>query len=312
MMDQLLITKKISLTIISILVLSFSENCARASDPFRKVNPRPIGKNTVTALTEIFKEGNYLEGKYYLKKAIEAESNEPLSHALSASLAFADQDWETMIKSASKTLAVAKKLESSDLLRSNLYQAVGHFLEGAYVSAMHGPIGAADKLQLVLKYLDKVADIDPEDPEFNLLKGYLDLLLAVNLPFSTPEDTITNFEKYAAPKYLVNRALFAAYRDLKKYTMAMDYINIALHDSPNNPELQYFKGQLLRKQGKAQINDRISFNLLNEAYKHFDKAMTKFSELPKGIQIPLRYDHQTVQNEIKNFNLEVSTTFKVK
>jgi tetratricopeptide (TPR) repeat protein len=300
MKNQLITTKKVILFTISILVLSFPGNYARAGDPFRKIKPRPIGENTITAFTEIFKKGNYIQGKNYLQKAIATEGNEPLAYAIEASLAYSNEDWETMKYSANKTLAVAKKLVSSDLLRGNLYQAVGHFLEGAHAFKIHGPLGAVDKLQLVFDYLDIAENIDPEDPELNLLKGYLDLILSVNLPFSSPKDAISRFERHAAPKYMVNRALFAAYRDLEEYTTAMKYINMALHDSPNNPELQYLKGQLLRKQGKTKKNNRESLNLLKEAYNYFDKAMIKFNQLPKGIQIPLRHDHRAIQDEINS------------
>lgn len=302
MINQLVITKRIISFILSILMLSFAEDYAQASDPFRKIKPRPIGENTAAAFTEIFKEGNYQKGKSYLQKAIRTEGNEPLAYAIEASLAYSNEDWETMKNSADKTLAVAKKLVSSDLLRGNLYQAVGHFLQGAYTFKMHGPLGAVDKLQLVFDYLDISENIDPQDPEFNLLKGYLELILSVNLPFSSPEDAILRFEKYAAPKYMVDRALFAAYRDLGEYNKAMSYINIALDNNPNNPELHYFKGQLLRKQGKTEESEIKSFNLLKEAYVYFDKAMIKFNQLPKGIQIPLRHDHRAVQDEINSIN----------
>ena len=62
-----------------------------------------------------------------------------------------------------------------------------HFLDGAYVYNEKGALEAINKLQLVFKYLDRAEDVDPKDPELNLIKGYMDLLLAVNLPFSKPE-----------------------------------------------------------------------------------------------------------------------------
>jgi tetratricopeptide (TPR) repeat protein len=144
----------------------------------------------------------------------------------------------------------------------------------------------------------QVGVLHPNDPELNLLKGYLDLILSVNLPFSSPEDAIARFEQYAAPNYMVNRALFAAYRDLDQYDTAMQYIDQALTNSPDNPELQYFKGQILRKQGRSKDGQPKDLGLLKEAYTYFDQAMTKVDQLPKGVQIPLRHDHRTVQDEI--------------
>ena len=151
---------------------------------------------------------------------------------------------------------------------------------------------------MVFEYLDKAEAIAPNDPELNLLKGYLDLILSVNLPFSSPEDAIARFEQYAAPNYMVNRALFAAYRDLDRYDTAMQYIDQALASSPENPELQYFKGQLLRKKGRTKDGQPKDLALLKEAYTYFEQAMTKVDQLPTGVQIPLRHDYRVVQDEI--------------
>jgi len=66
-----------------------------AGDPFRKTNPRPIGDKTEAAFNAIFKQGNYLEAKKLIVEATEKEPQEPLAHAMRASLAFTDQDWNT-------------------------------------------------------------------------------------------------------------------------------------------------------------------------------------------------------------------------
>ncbi len=97
---------------------------------------------------------------------------------------------------------------------------------------------------------------------------------------------------------MVNRALFAANRDLDQYDTAMQYIDQALASSPDNPELQYFKGQLLRKKGRTKDGQPKDLALLQEAYTYFAQAMTKVEQLPKGVQIPLRHDHRVVQDEI--------------
>ncbi|MGK7883947.1 MAG: Sll0314/Alr1548 family TPR repeat-containing protein, partial [Crocosphaera sp.] len=293
----------ISWSVVCTVALSLWGNPAWAGDPFRSTNPRPIGDNTEAAFVEIFKNGNYLEAKTYLEQAVETEPDEPLAFAIKASLAYSNEEWDVMKNAADQTLSVAEKLTPKDPLRGNLYQAVGHFLQGAYTFKTKGPLGAVNKLQLVLDHLDKAEEIAPNDPELNLLKGYLDLILSVNLPFSSPEDAIARFEQYAAPNYMVDRALFAAYRDLDQYDTAMQYIDKALANSPENPELQYFKGQILRKKGRTKDGQPQDLELLEEAYTYFDQAMTKVDQLPKGVQIPLRHDHRAVQDEIAKLSM---------
>ncbi len=293
----------LSWSVVCTVALSLWGTPSLAGDPFRSSNPRPIGDNTEAAFVEIFKNGNYLEAKTYLEQAVETEPDEPLAFAIKASLAYSNEEWDVMKNAADQTLSVAEKLTPKDPLRGNLYQAVGHFLQGAYTFKTKGPLGAVNKLQLVLDHLDKAEEIAPNDPELNLLKGYLDLILSVNLPFSSPEDAITRFEQYAAPNYMVDRALFAAYRDLDQYDTAMQYIDKALANSPDNPELQYFKGQILRKKGRTKDGQPKDLDLLKEAYTYFDQAMVKVDQLPKGVQIPLRHDHRAVQDEIAKLSM---------
>lgn len=284
----------LSLSVVCTVALSLWGSPSLAGDPFRSNNPRPIGDKTEAAFEAIFHNGNYKEAQLYLQEATKVESDEPLAHAMKASLAYSDEDFETMKAYADKTLSAAQKLTTKDPLRGNLYQAVGHFLQGAYTFKTKGPLGAVNKLQQVFYHLDRAEAADSDDPELNLLKGYLDLILSVNLPFSSPEDAIARFEKYAAPDYMVSRALSAAYRDLKKYDTAMEYIDKALAVSPDNPEIQYLKGQLLRKKGRLTMD----IVLLKEAYTYFDQAMVKVDQLSEGVQIPLRHDHRAVQDEI--------------
>ncbi|MEM8779601.1 MAG: Sll0314/Alr1548 family TPR repeat-containing protein [Cyanobacteria bacterium P01_G01_bin.49] len=294
MIARLIKAQQVSLSVVCTVALSFWGSSSLAGDPFRSNNPRPIGDQTEAAFEAIFHEGNYKEAQVYLEKATQTEADEPLAHAMKASLAYSNEDFETMKTYGDKTLSAAQKLTSKDPLRGNLYQAVGHFLQGAYTFKTKGPLGAVNKLQQVFDYLERAENIAPDDPELNLLKGYLDLILSVNLPFSSPEDAITRFEKYAAPDYMVSRALSAAYRDLEKYDTAMQYIDKSLETSPDNPEIQYLKGQLLRKQGRMTMD----IALLKEADTYFEKAMVKVEQLSEGVQIPLRHDHQAVKDEI--------------
>ncbi len=280
------------------VTLSLGGNPAWAGDPFRTKNPHKIGDKTEAAFEAIFRQGNYPQAKRYLLEAEKTEANEPLAYAMRASLAYADEDWGALNTYANKTLQTAQQLQPQDPLRGNLYVAVGYFLQGAYTFKQQDPIGAVNKLQQVFQYLDAAEKVAPDDPELNLLKGHLDLILSVNLPFSSPEEAIGRFEKYAAPDYMVNRALSSAYRDLKQYDKAISYMDKALKANPDNPELQYLKGQLLRTQGRKTQN----VAMLREAFTYFEQALKKQDQLPKLVLISLRHDHNAVQNEIKELN----------
>ena len=271
-------------------------NPSLAADPFRSEDPRNIGEKAEAAFKALFEDGDYPQAKSYLIEADEIEINDPMVFALRASLAYTEQDWETMKTYASKTIEVAENIKSEDPLRSNLYLAVGNFLEGAYLFQQDGPIAAINKLQLVFKYFDEAEAINSKDPELNLIKGYLNLFLAVNLPFSTPEEAIERFQEYAAPKYLVNRGIALAYRDLKDYDKALEFTEKAIESTPNNPELYYLKGQILRKRGEKN-KDLLA---LNEAIKYYDIALEKVEQLPfKAVQKPLRRERRKAQEKIE-------------
>ena len=273
--------------------LSFS-NLVLAADPFRSENSRDIGEHTEKAFKTIFFFGDYQGAKDPLQLAEKEETNEPLAYALQASLAFTEKDWETLKFYALKTIQSAEQLKATDPLRSNLYLAVGHFMEGTYRYEKEGAVSAIQKLQLVFKYFDAAEDTDPDDPELNLIKGYVDLLLAVNLPFSSPEQAIARFEKYASPDYLVDRGIAVAYRDLKDYNKALESVNQALEIAPDNPEHYYLKGQILRKIGKK--NQDIS--ILEDALKNFSKAEKKEAQLPSFIVKPLKREMRQTQEKI--------------
>lgn len=288
----------LSLTFIS--TLSISNNSALAEDPFRTKKSRDIGKYTETAFETLFLEGDYKKVNKYLKLAESNEANEPLAYAIKASLAYTEEDWETLRNYALKTLTSAQNLQPQDPVRGNLYLAVGHFLDGAYQYHKEGPIGAIQKLQLVFKYLDAAEDSDSKDPELNLIKGYMDLLLAVNLPFSSPEQAIARFQTYAAPNYLVERGLAVAYRDLKQYDQALKFANKALKIAPDNPEHYYLKGQIIRQIGKKKN----SIPLLEEALDYFDRAANKSDQLPRFVVSPLKREISQTQAKIEEIKAE--------
>lgn len=274
--------------------IGLNNNSAMAQDPFRVKNAREIGDHTEKAFKTIFLEGDYKTVEKELNLAEEKEPDEPLAYAIKASLAYTEEDWKNINKYATKTLATAQKLSAEDPLRGNLYLAVGHFLDGAYIYEKQGAFNAIDKLQLVFKHFDAAEDIDANDPELNLIKGYIDLLLAVNLPFSSPEEAIARFEAYAAPNYLVERGLAVAYRDLKQYDRALKYADKALDTAPDNPEHYYLKGQILRKIGKEKENIQV----LEDALENFEVALAKSEQLPQFVLKTLKRETRQTEEKI--------------
>lgn len=281
------------------IALSLSANPILAGDPFRTSNPKPIGDATEAAFNALFKDGNYKEAaERYVPAAESKEPNEPLVYALKASLAYTDWQGDkenkallaSLKSSAVKTRETAQQLEATDPLRGNLYTAVSHALEAAAIVGEDGTVKGApqalSKLQEVYRELDAAEKIAPNDPELNLLKGWMDLLIAVNLPFSDPQQAIERLEK-AAPAYLAYRGMAVGYRDLKKYDKALEYVDIALKNTPDNPELKYLKAQILVGLDKNQ-----------EAKVHFQNALTKSAQLPKDLVAQLVREQCRNQSKI--------------
>lgn len=255
-----------------------------AADPFRTTSPHPIGDKTEAAFKAIFQDGNYRVAQGYLKQAQTTEPNEPLAYAMQASLAYSvDKDLTSFSLYGNKTLETANQLINTDPLRGNLYAAVGYFLQGASILARDGTVKgtpeALSKLRLVYEHLDKAQSVSAKDPEINLMRGYMDLMLAVNLPFSSPDQAIARLKDFAAPQYLADRGLAIGYRDLQEYSEALDAVNRALSVTANNPELYYLKAQILAEYSKKQ-NDR---SMLKESVENFDKAISKKAQLPTNL-----------------------------
>jgi len=262
-----------------------------AGDPFRSTQQHKIGDQTEGAFKAIFEQGNYPATESYLKKALVSEPNEPLIYAMKASLAYGDHDWVTLKQYSQKILETGQKLIPADPLRGNLYTAVGHFFHGAVVLLEQGTINGAgaalSELQQVYGYLDKAEAIAPNDPELNLIRGYMDLMLAVNLPFASPDQAIENLQKNAAPKYLVVRGIALAYRDLKDYSPALDYANQAVKITPDNPEIYYLRAQILHEKGYREKKK----DLLKEAISNFDIALNKKAQLPATLVKQIQREH---------------------
>ncbi|WP_236739051.1 Sll0314/Alr1548 family TPR repeat-containing protein [[Phormidium ambiguum] IAM M-71] len=282
-----------------VMTLGLSVNLAVAGDPFRVSGPKPIGEKTEAAFNALFREGNYKAAtEVYLPEAAAQEPDEPLIYAMKASMVYtdwqSDKKNEALLNSfksyANKTRETAEKLKATDPLRGNLYVAVSDALDAAVVitekGAFNGATQALGKLQDVYRSLDEAEKIAPEDPEFNLLKGWLDLLISVNLPFANPELAIKRLEK-AAPSYLAYRGIAVGSRDLKKYEQALQFVDRALQETPNNPELHYLKAQILVNAKQDQ-----------EAQKHFQLALANPEQLPKEMVAQIVREQCKSQNTI--------------
>ncbi|OKH32087.1 hypothetical protein NIES2101_41030 [Calothrix sp. HK-06] len=273
---------------------------ANALDPFRTTQPRNIGDNTEAAFKAIFLQGDYQAADRFLQKAIATEPSEPLAYAMKASLAYTNNDIAGLDTYSQKTLQTAQRLISTDALRGNLYAAVGEFLGGAVILTRQGTVNGApaalSRLRKVYDLLDKAEKISPQDPELNLLKGYMDLMLAVNLPFADPSQAIQRLEKNAAPQYLADRGIAIAYRDLKQYDKGLQYADRALKGTPDNPEVQYLKAQILR----AKANKDKNPTMMREAVSMFDKALSRKSQLPSGLVKQIERERRNADSSVAN------------
>ncbi len=277
-----------SLALLTAITLSCNISPSWAADPFRSNNPRNIDSNTEAAFNAIFQQGDYPTAQQYLQQAEVSNPQEPLVYAMIASLAHTKEDWATLDRYGAKTLETAQNIMASDPLRGNLYTAAGTFLQGAASLRRGERVGILLKLQQVFQSLDQASKIDPQDPELNLLKGYMDLLLAVHLPFSSPDQAIAKLQSYGTPDYLVYRGVAIAYRDLKNYPQALKYVDQALAITPNNPELDYLKAQIIFRQGN---NDQRALRL-------FNRAIDKQQQLPISQVAQIVYERCVTENRL--------------
>jgi tetratricopeptide (TPR) repeat protein len=235
------------------------------------------GSNVERAKEAMFRDGDYVRAKQYLNAALKTEPNEPLTYAMNTLYPFSAGDYEKVKEYGEKTSKAAEQLMKTNPLRGNLYQGVGLAILGAYEikKPNGGALGALSKLQKVFEYMDNARKIDPNNSELNMMKGYMDLLLAVNVPFSDANQAINQL-KNAEPRYLALRGMYIGHRDLKEYDKANKAINAALKIAPQNPELTYYKAQLLAIRGREQQNEtelRDSIKLFESAYQKRDRLL---------------------------------------
>ncbi len=284
-----------------LLSLSLWASPSLAKDPFRTTNARPISDRTEAAFKALFEQGDYFKAD---KEAQQADANEPLTQALRASLAYIA--WEGEKDDAKKPALLDKfkayatqtqqtgaSLIAKDRLRGNLYQAVGHFLESAYIFSKDGTVKgtpqALGEIQQAFKYMDAAEKVDASDPELNLLRGYIDLFVSLNLPFSSPAEAINRLDKYASPRYLAYRGIALGYRDLNQPAKALTAVDNALQVTPNNPDVLYLKAQILVRQGDNR-----------GSLAYFDKALAKQNQLPPGLTKQISKERTRAQNRMGN------------
>jgi tetratricopeptide (TPR) repeat protein len=260
---------------------------AAASKPAPKPNSNMVfpaagintkqGSNVERAKESMFRDGDYAKAKQYLNAALKTEPNEPLTYAMNTLYPFSAGDYEKVREYGEKTIKSAERLMKTNPLRGNLYQGVGLAILGAYEmkKANGGALGALSKLQKVFEYMDKAKKLDPNNSELNLIKGYMDLLLAVNVPFADTNQALEQLQN-AQPRYLALRGMYIGHRDLKQYDKANTAIDAARKIAPQNPELTYYKAQLLAIRGREQNNEtelKESIKLFEVAYQGRDRLL---------------------------------------
>ena len=240
--------KALSAGILTTAFLALAPMAAHAGDPFRTSNPHAIGDKTEAVFNALFYEGNYTKAESLVGQAIAAEPNEPMNYAIAAALGYLNKDLNELAQQARLTQDTATALKATDPLRGHLYSAVGIFMEGAHVlqtqGIARGTPSALRLLQRVFSELEAAEKIDRNDPELSLLKGFMDLLLAVNLPFANPDQAIARLQN-GNPAYLSHRGIAIGMRDLGRYNEALTEVEKALTAAPYNPDLLYLKAQIL-------------------------------------------------------------------
>lgn len=285
--------KKTGWAILTAVTLWFTALPVQAGDPFRRKPPRPIDSQTEQVFEQVFLYGNYPQARTTLTELLAKNPAEPLVYALQASMAYLDGDLTTMAQAAAQTMKTAQALQTTDPLRGHLYVGVAHFLEGGVLATENRKNlllvvpQLLDKVRVALESFDKAALVNPNDPELNLIRGFADLLLAVNIPFSNVGDAVNRLQNSGAPPYLVHRGLALAYRDLKQFSEALIEVDKALVAAPNHPELHYLKAQILAGQQNYP-----------EAVKWFDQCLAMEAQLPPVLVQQIRRERERAQRRL--------------
>ena len=284
---------KTGFALLAALTLWLTVVPVQAGDPFRRKPPRPIDSQTEQLFEQVFRHGNYAQARAILTELLTQNPTEPLVYALQAALAYLDEDMTTMAQAAAQTMKTAEALQATDPLRGHLYVGVAHFLQGGVIATENRrnllPVvpQLLDKVRVAFAAFDQAALVNPNDPELNLIRGFADLLLAVNLPFGNVGDAVNRLERSGAPPYLVYRGLALAYRDLQRFPEALAAVDKALAAAPNHPELHYLKAQILA----AQQN-------YSAAVQWFDQALAQEAQLPPTLVRQIRRERERAQRRL--------------
>jgi tetratricopeptide (TPR) repeat protein len=251
--------------LVPMLLASLMETPVHAQDPFRSgEEARDISPEVYSAFQEFFCAGRYNRSRKQLELALQASPQEPMVYALLAALSYQEGDLEAFTERGAQTLAVASELTGEDPLRGHLYEAVGYGFEAANLVLQDGVVIGLPKALPTLNNLfgaiRLAQKVNAEDPELNLLNGYMDLLL-------TNRDKALEQFRIAGPDYLAYRGLALAHRDLKQYNQALEAVDLALNSGCDNPEFMYLKAQILVLQG----NDAAAVPLFNQALEAADQ-----------------------------------------
>jgi tetratricopeptide (TPR) repeat protein len=283
---------------LSLATLLFSSTVL-AADPFRTgANARPFGSALEKAFEDFFRTGNYLNSSRKLTTAQAENPNEPLVYTLQAALAYMNNQPQRMQTFAEQTRKVSLALEANDKARSHLYRGLADGLEGASYYLKDGDVGllaAFPKITAMILEIDKARQISPEDPEVNLIVGYINTVEA-KLPGKTKkyEEAIASFRK-ANPSYLSFRGQALVYRDTKNYPQAMMMVDQALKDAPQNPDLFYLKAQIFALQKQPA-----------EAVTFFDKSLSMGKQLPESTKKQIRKERTSQINKLSNVSKTIS------
>ncbi len=243
---------------------------AWAEDPFRTgENARPISPETASAFESFFCLGEYANSREKLEAAQAVSPNEPLVTALLAALSYQESDLEAFAQYSTQTRELGEVLQESDPLRGSLYEGVGYGMEAANVIVREGVVlGLPRALPILNNLFDSIRaaqTVDPEDPELNLLNGYMDLLL-------TNRDKALEQFQLAGPPYMALRGTALTLRDMGQFDEALEAVDQAIDTSCDNPELYYLKAQIL----VGQEDDEA-------AVGYFDQALASAEQLPPGL-----------------------------
>jgi tetratricopeptide (TPR) repeat protein len=267
-------------------IILFYTSPALAQDPFRKgPDARPIGPALESAFEDFFRTGEFQKASQKLAKAQAENPNEPLVYTLQAALAYLNGQRDKMLEMTQKTREVSQDIESKDAARSHLYRGIAQGLEGSSYYLKDGLTGIPKALTYVSSMfleIDKAKQLAPDDPEVNLLVGYIDTLL------NKYDDALQEFRK-AGPPYLSYRGQALVYRDTKVYPKAQVMVDKALAAAPQNPDLLYLKGQIFALQSKP-----------TEAIALFDQALTVGKQLPESTKKQIRIERTNQMTQISS------------